>query len=107
MLNAVAGARGATSVRKVFIYVYDFLVWYEHDEGAYTRVNVMAVLENCRGGSALRLKKLMMELSSFFVCSSPLKKKKNVCWAFRPHFKQAIIDCRSAHSKIVKRGIAL
>lgn len=34
-------------------------------------------------------------------------KEKQVCWSFRPRSRKAILDYRSAHSKIVKRGIAV
>lgn len=51
--SAVAGALEATSVRKVLCYVDDFLVVYERTDEANIRNDVLAVFENCGGGTQI------------------------------------------------------
>ncbi|CAN8014869.1 unnamed protein product [Ixodes persulcatus] len=113
--RAVACTLGASTVKRVFRYVDDFLVLYEGAEEDDTRCLVLDAFEKCGGGlrftceepkeGALQFLDLTMYPGDNTILSRLYRVA--ICWSFRPRSKKAILDFKSSHSKVVKRSIAV
>ncbi|XP_040062780.1 uncharacterized protein LOC120837464, partial [Ixodes scapularis] len=103
----IASELGDTFVSKVFRYVDDFLVILKKGVLLDTvREQVMSVFKTCGGGLRFTFEIPNENVLQYLDISLCLE-DDHVCWTYKPRSKKAILDYNSAHSKIIKRGIAL
>ncbi|CAN8022615.1 unnamed protein product [Ixodes persulcatus] len=104
--RAVACALGASTVKRVFRYVDDFLVLYEGAEEDDAWCLVLDAFEKCGGGLRFTCEE-PKEGAQQFLDLTMYPGDNTICWTFCPRSKKAILDFKSSHSKVVKRSIAV
>ncbi|XP_042149365.1 uncharacterized protein LOC121837684, partial [Ixodes scapularis] len=96
---------GGTSIIKIIRYVDDFLVFFRRSGTLEALVDtVVAVFEKCGGGLRFTFEVPKEGVLQYLDLSLRIGDSR-VCWTYRPRSKKGILDWRSAHSKVVKRGI--
>lgn len=75
---------GASTVRKVFGYVDDFLVVNEKEEGYTARALFFDVFNKCRGGLTCTFVEQKKEFGSSWVCGWAWGMHTYMCWPFTP-----------------------
>ncbi|CAN7975565.1 unnamed protein product [Ixodes persulcatus] len=105
--NAILEKLRCDGKNRIFRYVDDFLIFSEAPEASLADAvsAIMRIFGACADGltftfetpTAGKLQFLDIKLSFL---------EDHICWAYKPRSKKAILPFESAHSKLVKRGIA-
>ncbi|KAM7283947.1 uncharacterized protein ISCGN_001052, partial [Ixodes scapularis] len=104
---AIERELGSRGVNKVARYVDDFLVVLQDNTDVHTQVtNILATFTEYGGGLRFTYEVPQENVLQFLDLSLHLG-DTHVCWTYSPRSKKRILEFSSAHSKIVKRGIAL
>ncbi|XP_040079191.1 uncharacterized protein LOC115318693, partial [Ixodes scapularis] len=103
----IESALEGKNVNKVARYVDDFLVILQDDERMNIQVaDIMETFAEYGGGLKFTFEVPKENILQYLDLSLHLG-DTHVCWSYSPRSKKAILDYGSAHSKIIKRGIAL
>ncbi|CAN7937951.1 unnamed protein product, partial [Ixodes hexagonus] len=90
----------------VFRYVDDFLLIFDNREEQDVARCVINIFYKCSFGLRYTHEEPKEGVLQFLDLSLSLR-TNHICWSFSPRSKKGILPYASAHSKIVKRGIAL
>lgn len=102
---SLEGTLGSEGVKKVFRYVDDYLIFVEANGRADVVDKVSSVFNELGKGLKFTFETPSDGCLQFLDLSLRVS-SSHVCWAFSPRSKKALLPYESAHSKIIKRGIA-
>ena len=92
------------TTRKIFRYVDDFLVFIDSSNFQNTLDEVLAVFSELGLGLRFTYETPKESQIQFLDILVELK-EEHVCWSYHPRTAKRLLDYRSAHSKLIKKGI--
>lgn len=93
------------SIIKVFRYVDDFLIILQEEQTEDLIDTILSVFSRSGKGLSFTYEQPILNVLQFLDLSIKIS-DHHICWSYLPRSKKEILNYQSAHSKLIKRGIA-